>query len=551
MLNKISLGKRDLTIPITHWDEFSSFSFPSTGNIILIFPGGMVDSSYHANGCVKRFLMTMENHLPDDTEVLCAYYNDVGLPSHRLKSLKAAGILTDLKSSIPIQDLPDEADFSSFFDSFFMPILFDENGKHKSAVDISSTLNRLLIITFCYGGFVAYDMARRFEEKVNRMDFSLKEKEMVLRSFTTLATSSRFFMQKSKTSVMHFVSYSDRQKELNWHHKNFHAFINTKKINQDKGAITFLKDNEVVYSVDRMLVNEIDDHHFRGYFCDASKEFEKSEQGSFVSIFIKDFVQQYFRFNGQKSFKELIPFFSNQKDISEKQEMGNHLLKDYKKYILTGIKNFSLQEKFVRLKDVDSMKNLIKNGEKILSLKNKEGDFLIHIAIQNGDKNMVDLLIRQNPFWFQAYNKKGENPVLLALRKRNLAIGQLLWDKLSTVTLPPFESYKILRNIRRDTFKNVLYYINNTPLAAKLMDFMLNHSGFLPIQKEDFSIIARQINKIKRKRNRVGRYTQHVLIRCFERGMDEMGISFHKTLPVQQKTYIPARIIKRLEMERE
>lgn len=551
MLNKISLGSRDISIPLTHWREESDFSFPKSGNIVLIFPGGMVDSAYHANGCIKRFLMAMENKLPEDTKVLCAYYNDVGLPTHRLKSLKKVGLLTDLKSSIPIEDFPQEADFSSFFDSFFMPILFKTNGERKSADEICSILNRLLMVTFCYGGFVAYDMAYRFEKKLKTMGFSPKEKERILHSFTTLATSSRFFMQKSKTSVVHFVSYSDKQKELNWHYKNFHAFINTRKKNQDKGALLFLNENELVFSVEKMLSVETDDHHFRGYFCDASSEFAKSEEGTFVTEFIKEFVYLYFHFHGQKRIKELLPYFSNQKDISEKKETGFHLINEYKKYVLTGIKNFSLQEKLVRLKDVDGMKKLIRKGDEILSFKNKDGDFLIHIAIQNDDKEMVDLLTRQNPFWFQAYNKKKENPVLLALRKRNLPIAKLLWDKLSTVTLPPFESHRILRNIRRDTFKNVLYYIQKTPLAAKLMDFMLEHNGFLPIQKDDFSIIARQFNKIKRKRNKVSRFTLEVLGKCFERGMEETGLSFKEAIPRHHRSFIPIRIIRRLEQERE
>ena len=116
MLNQISLGYRDLSVPLTHWKEEKDFSFPKTGNIVLIFPGGMVDTPYHANGCAKRFLMTMGNNLPQDTKVLCAYYNDAGVPTHRLKSLKKAKLLTDLKASIPMTDFPQDADFSSFFD---------------------------------------------------------------------------------------------------------------------------------------------------------------------------------------------------------------------------------------------------------------------------------------------------------------------------------------------------------------------------------------------------------------------------------------------------
>ncbi len=549
MLNQISLGYRDLSVPLTHWQEEKDFSFPKTGNIVLIFPGGMVDTPYHANGCAKRFLMTMGKNLPQDTKVLCAYYNDAGVPTHRLKSLKKAKLLTDLKASIPMTDFPQDADFSSFFDSFFMPILFNEIGEQKSAFEICSILNRLLIVTFCYGGFVAYDMAERFEKKLKTMDFSSKEKELILSSFTTLATSSRFFMQKSKTSIVHLVSYSDKQKEVNWHHKNFHAFINTKKRNQAQGAITFLRENEMVLSAEKMLSVETDDHHFRGYFCDASPEFQKTPEGSFITSFIVEFVQLYFKFNGRKKLKDLLPLFSDQKSIKAKQEAGYNLLNEYKKHVLTNVKNFSIQEKLVRLKDVNGMKELINRGDEILSFKNKEGDFLIHIAIQNDDKEMVDLLTKQNPFWFQAYNKKKENPILLALRKRNLPIAKLLWDKLSTLTLPPFESHRILRNIRRDTFKNVLYYIQRTSLAAKLMDFMLNHRGFLPIQKEDFSIIARQFNKIKKKRNKVSRFTMEVLGKCFARGMDETGLSFQEALTHQQRSFIPIRIVKQLERE--
>lgn len=549
MLNQIFLGKRDLSQEITHWKDENSFLFPKTGNVVLILPGGMVDRAHHANGCVKRFLLAMGDKLSSDTDVLCAYYNDVGLPTHRLRSLKRNGILTDLKSSIPLEELPEEADFSSLFEKFFMPILFDENAKKRSAQEICSMLNRLLIVTFCYGGFVAYNMAERFEKKLKTMGFSSEEKKNILTSFTTLATSSRFFMQRSKTSVLHIVSYSDKQKELNWHYKNFHAFINTKKRNQDEGALTFLSDNELVLSAEKILRVETDDHHFRGYFSDTSREFQKSEEGVDVTNFITEFIQLYFNTKGEKSFQKLLTLFEDKNAVAKKIKAGYGLAEEYKKYVLAGLKRFTLQEKLVLSKDIDGLKKMIAQGEDILSFKNKEGNFLIHLAIQNDDKEMVDLLTKQNPFWFQAYNKKKENPVLLALRKRNLPIAKLLWDKLSTVTLPPFESYRILRNIRRDTFKNVLYYIQKTPLAAKLMNFMLGHRGYLPIQKEDFSIIARQLNKIKKKRSHQSRFTLTVLEKCFKRGMEETGLSFIEALPVHQQSLIPLRIIKQLERE--
>ena len=80
---------------------------------------------------------------------------------------------------------------------------------------------------------------------------------------------------------------------------------------------------------------------------------------------------------------------------------------------------------------------------------------------------------------------------------------------------------------------------------------MLEHNGFLPIQKDDFSIIARQFNKIKRKRNKVSRFTLEVLGKCFERGMEETGLSFKEAIPRHHRSFIPIRIIRRLEQERE
>lgn len=549
MLNQIFLGTRDLSVPETHWRELPNYTFPKKGNIVLILPGGMVDNAQHANGCIKRFLMAMSDKLPEKTDVLSVYYNDVGLPSHRLRRLKKEGILTDLKSSIPLNDLPEEADFSMLFNTFFLPILQDEKGQKRLAEEVCDMLNRLLIVTFCYGGFVAYDMAKRFEKKLKALQFLPAEQEKILRSFTTLATSSRFFMQKTKTSVLHIVSYSDKQKELNWHHKNFHAFINSKKKNESEGALTFLNDHEMVLSVNRMLNIEMDDHHFRGYFCDSSPEFQKSKEGEEVTHFITEFVQKYFEYNGEKTFQNLLTYFSNKKYIEQKVNAGYNLVDEYKKYLLTSMKNFIQQEKLVRSKNILKLKELVRKGCEILSFKNKNGDFLIHIAIQNDDYEMVDFLTRQNPFWFQAYNKKKENPVLLALRKRNLQIAKLLWDKLSTVTLPPFESHRILKSIRRDTFKNVLYYIQKTPLAAKLMDFMLDHQGFLPIQKDDFSIIARHMNKVKKKRRHFARLTLNVLEKCFKRGLDETGMTLQESIPIQQQRFIPIRIIKNLERE--
>ncbi len=549
MLNRIYLGTRDLSVPETHWRDLPNYSFPKEGNVVLILPGGMVDRPHYANGCIKRFLMAMSDNMPEKTEVLSAYYNDVGLPTHRLRSLKKEHILTDLKSSLSLQDLPEEADFSTLFDTFFLPILQDEKGQKKSVGEICNALNRLLVVTFCYGGFVAYDMTKRFEKKLKSFQFLASEQEKILRSFTTIATSSRFFMQKTKTSVLHVVSYSDKQKELNWHYKNFHAFINTKKKNDAEGGIAFLNDHEMVLTANRILNIEMDDHHFRGYFCDLSPEFQKSVEGHTVTQFITEFIGLYFKHAGQKNFQDILASFSDKENIEQKIKAGYHLVSEYKKYLLTGIKNFAQQEKLVRSKNVLELKELVCKGCEILSFKNKKGDFLIHIAIQNDDYEMVDFLIRQNPFWFQAYNKKHENPILLALRKRNLPIAKLLWDKLSTLTLPPFESYRILKNIRRDTFKNVLYYIQKTPLAAKLMNFMLDHSGFLPIQKDDFSIIARHMNKIKKKRRPVAQLTLSVLEKCLERGLDETGITFQEAIPIHQRQFIPIRIIKNLERQ--
>jgi hypothetical protein len=549
MLNQINIGRRDLTVSDTHWQEETDFDFSSNEKIVLILPGGMVDRPHHANGCIKRFLLATDGLLPNDLKVLCAYYNDVGLPTHRIRSLKKERLLTDIKSSIPVQDLPEEGDFSSLFQKFFMPILVDKAGQKKSSKDVINTLNRLLIVTFCYGGFVAFDMTKRFEKKLKELQFTLDEQNKILKAFTTLATSSRFFMQRTKTSVFHVVSYSDKQKELNWHHKNFHAFINTKKRGQDEGGLIFLSDTEMVLAAERVLSVEMDDHHFRGYFGDLSNEFKKSSEGENVTRFITDFIRLYFQFNGKKSFKEMLPFFSNKTYVKENLYSGKILLLDYKKYVLQTKKNFVRQERFVLNGDIKSLMDMVKAGNEILSFKNSDGDFLIHLAVQKGDVKMVDFLTNQNPFWFQAFNKKKENPVLLALRNRNLPIAKLLWERLSTLTLPPFESHRILRNIRRDTFKNVLFFIRKTPLAAQLMDFMLEARWYLPIHRDDFSIIARQFNKIKNRRSKEALLTLCVLEKCFKRGMEETGLMFKEAIPVHHRKLIPLRIARELEKE--
>ena len=93
MIENVSLGTRDLSVAQTHWRDISDFKFPENGNVVLIMPGGTVDKPKSANGCIKRFCDSMGDLMPKDTEVLCAYYDDHGVPTHRIKSLKEAGVL--------------------------------------------------------------------------------------------------------------------------------------------------------------------------------------------------------------------------------------------------------------------------------------------------------------------------------------------------------------------------------------------------------------------------------------------------------------------------
>ena len=549
MIENVSLGTRDLSVSETHWRDIVDFKFPETGNVVLIMPGGTVDKPELANGCIKRFCDSMGELMPENTQVLCVYYDDSGVPTHRIRSLKDAGVLLDVKSSLPKEELPPAPDFKQFFNSFFLPLLIDENKKAKSVQEICDKLNRLVLVAYCYGGFVSYEMARLLNQQLKKMKFSSKDRMKISKSFKVVACASRFPMQTSKATVLHVVSYSDKQQERNWKHTNFHAFINTKKRREDHSALVLLNENERVLCAEKLLLIEMDDHHYRGYFYDYSRDFEKTDEGKFVMNFICEYVANQLLFSGRKNFKQLLKLFSSKKEISKRLDEGSRLLLEYKKRNLEFKKDFSKQEALVLQKDVLGMQELLKNGKQILPFKNKQGDFLIHLAIQNNDTKMVDLITQNEVFWFQSFNARKENPILIALKMRNLEIATLLWNRLMSVRLPTFESYQILNSIKRRTFKSILLFIRKVPEAVDLMGSILKNNNFLPFTKEDMSLILRQYEMEKKHSTSDSKKVMETLKNCIVRCVDENGVDVIKPVSKQLKRLFSKTFVRDLVRE--
>ena len=550
MIENVSLGTRDLSVAQTHWRDISDFKFPENGNVVLIMPGGTVDKPKSANGCIKRFCDSMGDLMPKNTEVLCAYYDDHGVPTHRIKSLKEAGVLLDVKSSLPKEELPPSPDFKPFFNQFFLPLLVDENKKLKSTKEICDKLNRLILVGYCYGGFVSYEMAKLLEQQLKKMKCPLKDRLKICKAFKVVACASRFPMQASKSTVLHVVSYSDKQQEKNWKHTNFHAFVNTKKRREDNPALVLLNENERVLCAEKLLLIEMDDHHYRGYFYDYSSAFEKTDEGRFVTKFICEYVANQLKFLGKKNFKQLLKLFSDKKEVVARLSEGERMLLEYKKRNLEYKKDFSRQENLVSQKDVSGFQELLKNGQQVLPFKNKNGDFLIHLAIQNNDAPMVDLITKNEVFWFQSFNAKKENPILIALKMRNLEIATLLWDRLMTVQLPTFESYQLVNSIKRRTFKSILLFIRKVPEAVNLMDNILKSSHFLPFKKEDMNLILRQYAMAKKQKTPDSLKVMDSLKRCIEKCVDENGSDILDPISKVQKRILPKAFIASL-MSRE
>ncbi|MBQ8250746.1 MAG: hypothetical protein IJY92_02390 [Alphaproteobacteria bacterium] len=549
MIENVSLGTRDLSVAETHWRDILNFEFPKEGGVVLIMPGGTVDRPKSANGCIKRFCDSMGELLPKDTKVLCAYYDDHGVPTHRIKSLKAAGVLLDVKSSLPKEELPPSPDFKQFFNLFFLPLLIDENKKQRSVKEICDKLNRLILVAYCYGGFVSYEMAKLLSLQLKKMKFPSKDRLKILKAFKVVACASRFPMQASKADILHVVSYSDKQQERNWKHTNFHAFVNTKKRREDNPALVLLNENERVLCAEKLLTVEMDDHHYRGYFCDYTIDFEKTDEGKFVTNFICEYVANQLLFGKKKSFKQLLKVFSNKKEISTRLVEGEKLLLEYKKRNLKFKKDFLRQESLVLQGDVAGMEELLKNGQQVLPFKNKQGDFLIHLAIQNNNTKMVDLITKNEVFWFQSFNAKKENPILIALKMRNLEIATLLWDRLMSTRLPTFESYQVLNSIKRRTFKSILLFIRKVPEAVDLMNNILKNNNFLPFKQEDMKLILRQYEMAKKQKTADSKKIMKTLKQCIARCVDENGTEMLNPITKQCKRLFPKTFIDSLMRE--
>ena len=523
MIKNVSFGMRDLSVPQTHWRDIPDFKFPDQGSVVLIMPGGTVDNPKSANGCIKRFLDSMGDLKTQDMQVLCAYYDDNGVPTHRIKSLKQSGTLIDVKSSLPKDELPEAPNYKPFFDKLLLSVLVDENKRVRSTQEICEKLNRLILVGYCYGGFVSFELAKILNTQLKKMKFSSKNRLKICKAFKVVACASRYPMQTLKSTVLHVVSYSDKQQERNWKHTNFHAFLNTKKRRVDKPAIVKLSENEYVLSAEKLLLIEMDDHHYRGYFYDYSPDFKKTDEGQFVTKFICEYISKQLFYKGKKPVSQIIRTLSNKKEIETRLKEGENLILEYKKRNLEFKKNFLLQEELVQKKDLNSLKLLLQNGQDLLPFKNKNGDFLIHLAIQNNDLNMVDLITKREVFWFQCFNSKGENPILIALKTRNLDMATLLWNKLMKVSLPTFETYQVLNSIKRRTFKSILLYIRKVPDAVLLLDKILKGNEFLPFKKEDINIIMRQCSMEKKQPTERCDQIINTLKKCVERFVDENG----------------------------
>ncbi len=542
MIEKISLGIRDLSVEKTHWREISDFQFSKTGKMILIMPGGTVRTPKSANGCIKRFQDTMGNLLDSDTTVFCAYYDDDGVPNHRLRALKKARVLNDIKASFPKEELPVSPDFRPFFNAVFLPILIDENKKARTVTEICEKLNRLILVSYCYGGFVSYEMSRFLEERLKRLKFSLKDRTKICKAFKVVACASRFPMQVTKSTVLHVVSYSDRQQERNWKYSNFHAFLNTRKKDKDKNGLTFLQPDEMVLSTQKLLMYEIDDHHYRAYFKDYSLDFLKTPEWENVSGFICEYIRASLDFNGKKSPLTIIKSLSNQKQISDWLKAGKELFFDFKAYVLSIKKMFSLQEKLIQNKQIQELRQFLKTGAKILPLRNRSGDFLIHQAIDQNDLELVGLVVKNESNWFQSFDAKGQSPILKALKQKNVDMAYFLWKNLFQIQLPVFESYHVLRNMQRKTFRGILLYVRKIPQAALLLKKILKETTYLPIKPEDADLILRHLTALKNKKESFD--AQETLKACLRLVMEEYGDAVVKKLTSSQKNKLKLRLVK-------
>ena len=188
---------------------------------------------------------------------------------------------------------------------------------------------------------------------------------------------------------------------------------------------------------------------------------------------------------------------------------------------------------------------MLTEDSKILPLSNKNGDFLIHTAINNGDLAMVSFLMNQEQNWFQSFNKKQETPILIALKQRNLDMAFLLWSQFSKVSLPVFESYRVLNSMKRRTFKGVLLYVRRIPEAALLLEKIVEDDmEILPLKDEDFQIIARHLNVLKKQRNSEAVRLVSTLKKCMIRGMEENFISLDEAMNVHHKKMLPRGFLK-------
>lgn len=546
MIENINWGTRDLSVPQTHWRDIPDFEIPKEGKVVLLIPGGTVRKQRWANGCIKRFKDTMGDLLDSDVSVFCAYYDDDGLPNHRLRELKKAKVLNDIKASFPDEELPLAPDFSPLFQKLFMPILLDENKKQRSVAQICADLNRVILVSYCYGGFVSYELARLLDSELKHLKFSTKDRTKVCKAFKVVACASRFPMQVTKSTILHVFSYSDKQKEYNWKYSNFHSYLNTKKAGIDKGALISLRQNEVVLTAERLLSIEIDDHHYRAYFKDYSKDFDKTEEWKNISTIMCEYIRYQLLNNGTKSVSEILNMLTNKIEVSKRISAGKKMFFDFKKHLLEVNKLFFLQESMVLNHQVNELSELLKKGVSLLPLKNKSGDFLIHQAIEQNDMDMLRLIIKNEPNWFQLFNAKKETSVWLALKQKNVDMAFLMWETMSCVQLPTFESHKILRNIRCKVFKGVLLHARKVPEASLLLDKIFSSLVFLPFEATDVSLILRHLYYLKNKKDKQSLFIQRVLKKGIKRMFLQNETDVLNVLSGAKKRYLSQKLFRDL-----
>lgn len=497
----LSIGRRDISIPQTHWCELDEKNCWNGNKTILILPGGAVASAFDSNGCAKRFLATFDIDF-SKINVISAYYNGGRGRDARWGALKSVDSLIDLMQAQPNENFIKSPDYKPFFYSFFKPLILDENGQPNKIEKICENLRKLLIVGYCYGSFVAFDLSRILEETLEKFNFKKSDIDKALKHLTIIATSTRIPFQKSKATTVHLNSFADRDREMKWKRESFQGFLNTRDYRTQNGAFCFFSNQEAMLYGQKLLCYETNDHHFRSYFYDADTSFKKTTESEEMTRFISRVIEEWDGENDTPiNLLNMKKEFSNSHVFQTHLLEGNSLLEQYEKYKLECKIERELPFKLLEEDKIFALKRFIEKKREFELYQNKDGDFLIHKALEKKNKGLIKLIMKKQPLWFQCYNAKKEHPIEIALKNKDYKLAKFMFKVVSQTYLPPYENYLALNNIKRDVFyKGLENMLKSEEDFSFFKSVVFYSSNRLPVLESDFELIQMQYEKIKKEK---------------------------------------------------